>query len=599
MSMLSAFVPSIIEYERLLQKGSSGDVLQFTHDIMRLLCSDFKVVCGTFFIYEHETDLFRPGAFYGVDFKKLQYVQFKIGEGIAGEAALQKRTLHFNNLSAQTYKISLATAEVSITDILLVPLFFKRKTYGVLELNFFTPVSDRVIYEIELLAQRIAISLESNLNQLYMKRLLQKTQDHKLKIEESYSEIKIISEIGQQITSALSSKHLFQVLDEQLVYLMPVEEIDIWLFYSHEGVFGKLPDSRIKRKGERISLDQEDRLEIQAYLKKEAIVQQVAENEPLPNEVSIHSIVALPLMVGQQYIGTLTVKHSNRFMYVDKEVTILKLLSAYLAIAIDNIKAYDLVKSTNHQLTASIKYAQTIQQAILPSVNKLKDHFDDHFILFAPKDMVSGDFFWFAKKGNVRLLAVIDCTGHGVPGAFMSMIGNTLINQIILEKNIDDPAEVLIMLGKGINDSLDQHNNGNRDGMDLTLIKINEEEDGRYEIVFSGAKSKLYHVQNEQVKILKGDNISIGGVQRRAEMKFSSQTFIQEKGNAIYLMTDGWADICNPQRRNFGSKQITQVLTEVCTLSMDIQKEIICERIIEFQDYAQQRDDLTVIGIKP
>ncbi|MCS6989758.1 MAG: SpoIIE family protein phosphatase [Chloroherpetonaceae bacterium] len=249
----------------------------------------------------------------------------------------------------------------------------------------------------------------------------------------------------------------------------------------------------------------------------------------------------------------------------------------------------------NANITASIAYAQKIQQAILPSAEKISAAFPRHFIIYKPKDIVSGDFYWFHDLGDSRIVAVCDCTGHGVPGAFMSMIGNALLNQIVIEKGFTAPSVILEELHKSIRAALKQSDNPSvelQDGMDVCLARIESDK-----IIFAGAKRPLYAVQNDELIELKGDRYSIGGRQRETERKFAQRELPLETTTTLYLTTDGYIDQANSQRESFGSKRFKDLLKAISSLDVEEQKTKLDSELSLHQQNEAQRDDITLMGI--
>ncbi len=249
----------------------------------------------------------------------------------------------------------------------------------------------------------------------------------------------------------------------------------------------------------------------------------------------------------------------------------------------------------NANITASITYAQKIQQAILPTAEKIAASFPEHFVIYKPKDIVSGDFYWFHSLGEAKIVAVCDCTGHGVPGALMSMIGNALLNQIVIEKKISEPSAILEELHKAIREALRQSENSSvelQDGMDICLVRI---EPNR--LVFSGAKRPLYLIRNGELSEFKGDRYSIGGRQRESERKFSAHEIPIHTQTVLYLTTDGYIDQANPQRESLGSKRFKELLKAISTFSLNEQKEKLETELLAHQQNEPQRDDITVMSL--
>jgi serine phosphatase RsbU (regulator of sigma subunit) len=260
----------------------------------------------------------------------------------------------------------------------------------------------------------------------------------------------------------------------------------------------------------------------------------------------------------------------------------------------------------NKNIKASIRYAETIQQAILPEDSLLNNYFES-FLIFRPKDIVSGDFYWFSKLNSYKpdvdslFVAVVDCTGHGVPGAFMSMIGNSLLNEMINEKRIESPKEILGLLNDEIRKSLRQDQTDNNDGMDLLLCRFDKLNKKGLRLVFAAAKRSLYIMRKENYRLIrfKGDRKSIGGVENiNKKISFNNHEVMLDKGDCIYLSTDGIIDQNGPDRRRFGSKRFEDMIVDNCKLSIKEQGENINKEIDNFMNNEEQRDDITLLGLR-
>lgn len=244
----------------------------------------------------------------------------------------------------------------------------------------------------------------------------------------------------------------------------------------------------------------------------------------------------------------------------------------------------------------SIHYSQRIQQAILPTPEDVRKIVPDSFVLFYPRDIVSGDFYWLAERDERRFIACVDCTGHGVPGALMSMIGNTLLNQIILEKNITAPEEVLNSLHEGVRHALKQDAGGDtRDGMDIALISLNK---NNTELRYAGANRNLWIVRNAQLIDIKANKFPIAGIQED-QRRFSGHTVPLQRGDCIYLSTDGYADqFGGPRGKKFMVRQLTNLLVGMHDLPMTEQRSILEHKFNEWRGHNEQVDDVLIIGIR-
>jgi ligand-binding sensor domain-containing protein/serine phosphatase RsbU (regulator of sigma subunit) len=201
----------------------------------------------------------------------------------------------------------------------------------------------------------------------------------------------------------------------------------------------------------------------------------------------------------------------------------------------------DIVERQNAHITESIEYASNIQKAILPSVNEMQRAFSDQFVMYRPKDTVGGDFYWVYSHGDVSWAAAVDCTGHGVAGAFMSMIGSDLLNQIIIEKHISDPAQVLDELDKGIKLAFAQSEKEfeTDQGMDVSLIRVDK---SKSLLEFAGAQRPLFLIENGELKEIEGDKTSISCAEQMNAEPFTKHSIQYKSGSIAYLFSDGIVD---------------------------------------------------------
>jgi serine phosphatase RsbU (regulator of sigma subunit) len=248
-------------------------------------------------------------------------------------------------------------------------------------------------------------------------------------------------------------------------------------------------------------------------------------------------------------------------------------------------------------VTDSIRYAKRLQDSILPPDILVKNMLPDSFVLFKPKDIVSGDFYWFFQKGNKILFAAVDCTGHGVPGAFMSLVGSNALNQAVKEHGIYEPARILDDLNKLSSEALNKNveNNAIRDGMDLALCSLDLD---TYELQFAGANNPLYIIRNDDFMLIKPDKFAIGAYDPGTK-KYTNHKIQLEKGDVIYVFSDGYADQFGGTRgKKFMYRQFRDTLMEIRTLTMDQQKNLLNNTIEKWRGTFEQVDDILVIGIK-
>lgn len=256
------------------------------------------------------------------------------------------------------------------------------------------------------------------------------------------------------------------------------------------------------------------------------------------------------------------------------------------------------IKSDNKKITDSIHYAMKIQQALLPSVDFIKEYFSDYFLLYWPKDIVSGDFFWAFEKSEKVYLAVVDCTGHGVPGAFMSIVGNNLLNQALIEKMLENPSEILNWMSNEIARILHRNSYGSSilDGMDLALC-VFDLKNNRLE--FSGVHNPLYLIRNNELTVYKADYMSLGELSNSDFISYTTQKIDIKKGDIFYLFTDGFIDqFGGINNHRFFSNHFRQSLLEIHNFPMDEQKLILTKIFKDWRGNIEQTDDVLVLGIK-
>lgn len=258
----------------------------------------------------------------------------------------------------------------------------------------------------------------------------------------------------------------------------------------------------------------------------------------------------------------------------------------------------DVLEVQNKKMSDSIRAAKSIQTALLPFESRMNGAFQDYFIIWLPKDVVSGDFYWLAEVEKYTFIAAIDCTGHGVPGAFMSMLGYALLNEIVNLEETLEPAEILQKLHHGINTALKQDQVQEQHGMDVCLCRIEKTSDEERHVVFAGAKRPLYFIQGGKLAKMAGDRLSCGGKALSEDISFSNYSIHLHKDDILYLTTDGYADTPNAERKRIGTAQFEGYLKEYAPFPLKWQKNKLIQNIQDFQQQEEQRDDVTIIGVK-
>lgn len=257
------------------------------------------------------------------------------------------------------------------------------------------------------------------------------------------------------------------------------------------------------------------------------------------------------------------------------------------------LKLEDLYKD----VTDSIRYAKRLQYSILPPTEVIRRVCPESFVLFKPKDIVSGDFYWFYETDGKSLVAAVDCTGHGVPGAFMSLVGANGLNAAVKEHRNTKPGMILNELNKFVNDSLNKGSEDNtiRDGMDLSFCTIDYT---KMEVEFSGANNPLYLIRNNEVMIVKADKFAIGSFEPESN-SYETHIVPIQKGDVLYLFTDGYADQFGGDKgKKFLYKNFRDTLLNVHQKPMKEQHDFLKNQIETWQGTYEQVDDILVIGVR-
>ncbi len=271
-------------------------------------------------------------------------------------------------------------------------------------------------------------------------------------------------------------------------------------------------------------------------------------------------------------------------------------------------KTYFKIKKQNQNISDSIAYAQRIQEAMLPGEESLNKYIPDSFILYKPRDVVSGDFYWFAEVNIIAegsdgkntekgfVIACVDCTGHGVPGAFMSMIGINLLENIT-SKGVESAGKVLEEMHTSIRNSLRQHKNDNRDGMELSICLLNE---NKKVLEFAGAKAPMFYIQNGKSHFVKGDPTPIGGMQPEPKREFTNHKIDLSSPITVYLFTDGYADqFGGPKGYKFSTRKLRDLLIKNADKTICKQKEKLDQQYDKWKDNNyKQLDDILVMGFR-
>lgn len=282
--------------------------------------------------------------------------------------------------------------------------------------------------------------------------------------------------------------------------------------------------------------------------------------------------------------------------YITKPFSVTELI-ARVKTHIELKRSKDQLRKMNEDILTSIRYARKIQNSILPDYHLLENFFSEYFVLWKPRDIVGGDFYWFHPMGDNFLLVLTDCTGHGVPGAFMTMIAHTTLTRIAVDYCNDDPAEILKNLNSIIHSTLRQHDShASDDGMDIAVVYGNKKEN---KLLFAGARLSLFYSRDKgELHEIKGNRYSIGYSNSNLDYQFTNHEIELEGTERFYLVSDGFTDqLGGDQGLPLGKTRFKQALCCTGDVSLTKQKSLLLNHFEEYKGTDNpQIDDVTVLG---
>lgn len=315
-------------------------------------------------------------------------------------------------------------------------------------------------------------------------------------------------------------------------------------------------------------------------------------------DAGVASYLVMPLYSQGELLGSVNIGSAHSNAISSDDIEMVREVADAMANSLQQLSYRTIIEQKNSDISASILYARRIQDAILPPEEMLREQMGDLFILYKPKDMLSGDFYWAEQRGDYTFIAVVDSTGHGVPGALLSLMGQNLLNQAVHERHLVRPAAILDYLNAGIQHTLNQYKKAGelRDGMDISLCVF---EKGTMKMHFAGAINPMYIIRDEMLIQSKGNRFSIGSYFDNRMRPFTNQDTVLQEGDVIYLFTDGYPDqFGGEDDRKMSHRRFRELLMAIHKEEIPVQKQMLEEQLNTWMQGSVQTDDICVIGIR-
>ncbi|MGM0580779.1 MAG: tetratricopeptide repeat protein [Bacteroidota bacterium] len=397
-------------------------------------------------------------------------------------------------------------------------------------------------------------------------------------------------EIAQKINAKPILLDAYSTLAEVYLHLNDLENSYVYMNQYHI-----MNDSLFNESSRRAIAELEKSIELEQKEKEIALLRKESEIKDLKYQNSrlyIYGSIAFSILLLALAITAFLKFKQNRKAKSLLEYQNREILKSKKALEIQKMK----LESWNQNITDSIEYAKSIQEGIM-NKNNFKENLPSSFVFYKPKDIVSGDFYWYSRQEGCDILALIDCTGHGVAGAFMTVIANATMNQIVNEEKETNPHKILTKLDVKVMEILKQKEvTKTNHSMDVALCKIDYE---NKVVTFSGAKRPLYVVENNKLKEFKGNNFTVGEYFNTPEKKFTYQEIDLEENQTFYLSSDGFADQFgfNTQKK-YLRKRFKSLLESISSKSLPEQRKSLEMEMKRWQGEMEQTDDMLVIGFR-
>jgi transcriptional regulator with GAF, ATPase, and Fis domain len=592
--------------------------------------------------------------------KKLPDFSFDINDesSLAVQCLINKKEISIRNLEEEIGQYVKGESETLVGEtpmsIMYIPLIVKGKGIGTISVQSFQPnaYNEYHLNILRNLAVYTSTAIENaNLYDQMEQKVIERTEEvvkQKEEIEKTYENTKVLSKMGQNIISTHNLERIFDKMHENVNQLMDatIFSIRICDYDKHEIDYRYTIESGNRLTPMSISMDDYDNYSVWCLRnKKDIFINDHAKDYKKYTKKIIvvggelpDSLIFCPMMIGSKVIGIISAQSFKKNAYSEYHLDILRTIAAYSAIALENanliqdmenqvkirtaevVRQKEIIEAKNKDITDSIQYAQRIQNVILPPLTEFQDNFVESFVMFRPRDIVSGDFYWIEEVGEKIYFSVVDCTGHGVPGALVSIVGANSLNRCLMEFALEEPGQILNKLSELVKETFDKTDSDVRDGMDMALCCIDK---STRELTFSGAYNPLWiireddknaHAEFESFNVIEKKNkafIEIKSNKQPIGYSYNSVPFettrVQLKENdMVYLFSDGYADqfggtdseVIAKGGKKFKTPNFKELLLTLSHKPLNDQKHIIEETFDTWKGDLPQVDDVCVIGVR-
>lgn len=529
--------------------------------------------------------------FYGLDRKDLKQ-EIELRDGLVGQVAFQKELLHIENEVEHSVSLNSASQQITLQNLIIAPLKVQNQLEGVLEIADFRSFQQYELDFLEKLCEAIAITVASIRNKENTHKMLLKSQEDTQKLEAQEEELRQnMEELSATQEHLQGQNEELQTKEKELNELLEISKNNEIKINEKNEILTE-QEGMLRKQMEKLQSAQEVLKKQKKELEEKEAEERVRNKKLQANESilkkAFEKIKSQEVKIRQSY-EELQAQEEELRQNMEELQTTQETLK----------KRNEVIDRKNRYITSSITYAKNIQQAILPSSQELSVAFKDYFLIYEPKDHISGDFYWVYQVKNKTFFALADCTGHGVPGGLMALIGANLLNQIVIEEKNHLPGKVLEQLHVGVRKLLrqEQENSGS-EGMVITFCSIEPTKNGKVKFSFAAAKQNIFYINGtEEIHTLKGERKSIGGWQPEDYRTFKTETLILEQGTKIFLTSDGIFDTPNLHRRKFGQKRFVDSLGDNKKKSLEEQKNALEDAYHQHKRGTEQRDDISVLGV--